>query len=108
MFFDSGSALIRTLVIGSLAYVALVILLRISGKRVLSKWNAFDFVVTVAFGSILATALLSKDTTLAQGVLAIGLLVGLQWGITFLSVRLINVERLVKAQPRLLLFQGQI
>src|SRR5690554_5619895 len=108
MFFDGGSALIRTLVIGSLAYVALIILLRISGKRVLSKWNAFDFVVTVAFGSILATALLSKDTTLAQGVLAIGLLVGLQWVITFLSVRVITVERLVKAQPRLLLFQGQV
>jgi uncharacterized membrane protein YcaP (DUF421 family) len=108
MFFESGSALIRTLVVGSLAYVALVFLLRFSGKRTLSKWNAFDLVVTVAFGSTLATALLSKDITLAQGVLAFALLVGLQWSITRLSVHSVAVERWVKAQPRLLLFRGQL
>jgi hypothetical protein len=37
MFFESGSALLRTLIVGSLAYVALVFLLRFSGKRTLSK-----------------------------------------------------------------------
>jgi uncharacterized membrane protein YcaP (DUF421 family) len=108
MVFESGSALLRTLVVGSLAYLTLVLLLRVAGKRTLSKWNAFDLVVTVAFGSTLATALLSKDTTLAQGVLAFGLLVGLQWGITWLSVRSLAVERWVKAQPRLLLFRGRL
>ncbi len=106
MFFQDGSALVRMLVIGSLAYLALVLLLRIAGKRTLSKWNAFDLVVTVAFGSTLATALLSKDTSLAQGVLAFALLVSLQWSITWLSVRFNAVERLVKATPRLLLLQG--
>ena len=108
MFFDTGSALLRTLVVGSLAYVALILLLRFSGKRTLSKWNAFDLVVTVAFGSTLATVLLSKDTSLAQGVLAFALLVGLQWSITWLSVRSDTLERWVKAQPRLLLFQGRL
>jgi len=108
MFFESGSVLLRTLVVGSLAYVALVLLLRVSGKRTLSKWNAFDFVVTVAIGSTLATALLSKDTALVQGVLAFALLIGLQWSITWLSVRSDTVERWVKAQPRLLLFRGQL
>jgi uncharacterized membrane protein YcaP (DUF421 family) len=62
MFFESGSTLLRMLVVGSLAYGALVLLLRFSGKRIPSKRNAFDVVVTVAFGSTLATALLSKDT----------------------------------------------
>jgi uncharacterized membrane protein YcaP (DUF421 family) len=85
-----------------------VLLLRISGKRTLSKWNAFDLVVTVAFGSTLATSLLSKETTLAQGVLAFGLLVGLQWSITWASVRSRTMERWVKAKPRLLLFRGQL
>ncbi len=104
MFFQDGNTLVRMLVIGSLAYVALVLLLRIAGKRTLSKWNAFDLVVTVAFGSMLATVLLSKDTSLAQGALAFCLLVALQWSITWLSVRFHVVERMVKGQPRLLLF----
>lgn len=107
MFFESGSHLVRTLIVGTLAYAALVFLLRVSGKRILSKWNAFDLVVTVAFGSTLATILLSKDTTLAQGVLGFALLVGLQWCITWLSVRSETIERGVKAQPQLLLFQGE-
>jgi uncharacterized membrane protein YcaP (DUF421 family) len=108
MFLENGDALLHTLVVGSLAYVALVLLLRFSGKRTLSKWNAFDLVVTVAFGSTLATALLSRDTTLAQSVLAFGLLVALQWAIAWMSVRSATMERWVKAQPRLLLFQGQL
>ena len=104
MFFDSGTVLVRTVVVGTLAYLALVALLRLAGKRTLSKWNAFDLVVTVAFGSTLATALLSKDTSLAQGVVAFALLVGLQWAITRLSVRYGVFQRWV----RLLLLRGQL
>ena len=48
MFFDGWQSLLRTLVIGVLAYAALVGILRISGNRTLSKLNAFDFIVTVA------------------------------------------------------------
>ena len=51
IFFDNWETLFRTLIIGVLAYVSLVILLRISGRRTLSKMNAFDMVVTVALGS---------------------------------------------------------
>jgi uncharacterized membrane protein YcaP (DUF421 family) len=70
MFFDSWTGLGRVLVVGTLAYFALVLTLRVSGKRTLSKLNAFDLVVTVALGSTLATVLLSKDVALAEGLLA--------------------------------------
>ena len=58
-FFNGWDDLLRTLVVGVLAYIALVFLLRIFGNRTLSKMNAFDLVVTVALGSILATVLLN-------------------------------------------------
>lgn len=108
MLLDSPEALLRTLIVGVLAYVALVLLLRMSGKRTLSKWNAFDFVITVAFGSILGTALLSPDTTVAQGALAIGILVALQFAITSLSIRSRLVRRWIKSQPALLLLRGEL
>src|SRR5690625_2015369 len=107
MFFDDGHSLLQTFVIGSLAYIALVVMLRLFGKRTLAKWNAFDLVVTVAFGSVLATTLLSTETALVQGILAMGLLVGLQWCITWLSVRSVTVQKWVKSQPRLLLLEGE-
>lgn len=107
MFFNSWAGLIRTVVVGVLAYFGLILLVRISGKRTLSKMNAFDFIVTVALGSTLATLVLSKDIALAEGMLAIAMLIFLQFIITWLSVRSKTVSRLVKAEPRLLYYQGE-
>jgi hypothetical protein len=106
MLFDSWTGLGRVLVVGTSAYVALVLILRVSGKRTLSKLNAFDLIVTVALGSTLATVLLSKDVALAEGVLALALLVSLQFAIAWLSVRSQRFQSLVKAEPALLMRQG--
>ncbi len=107
MFFHNWTDLFRTVVVGICAYGALLFLVRISGKRTLSKMNAFDLIVTVALGSTLATILLSNDVALAEGVLALGLLIVLQFIITWLSVRSETVSRLVKAEPRLLFHKGK-
>ncbi len=85
MLFDSWGGLGRVLFVGVLAYGALVAILRISGKRTLTKLNAFDLVVTVALGSTLATVLLSKDVALVEGVMAMTVLVSLQFAITWLA-----------------------
>jgi uncharacterized membrane protein YcaP (DUF421 family) len=107
MFFDSWTGLGRVLLVGTFAYVALVAILRISGKRTLTKLNAFDLVVTVALGSTLATVLLSKDVALSEGVLAMVLLVFLQFMITWLSVRSAGFRGLVKSEPTLIMHQGE-
>lgn len=107
MFFNAWDGIVRTLIVGLFAYAALVFLLRISGKRTLSKWNAFDFIVTIALGSSLATALLSRQVPLAQGIAGFALLILLQFAVTWLSVRSRVVRRLVKAEPSLLLHRGQ-
>jgi len=105
-FFESWGGLVRILVVGMLAYAALVLVLRISGKRTLSKMNAFDLVVTVALGSTLATIILSKDVALAEGILALGLLIGLQFAVTWSSVRSRSISQLVKSDPALLFYRG--
>ena len=106
-FFLNWSELGRTVLIGISAYLILVTLLRIAGKRTLTKLNAFDLVVTVAFGSTLASTIMSKSTALAEGATAFAVLVILQFVITFLSVRFKAISNLVKAEPRLLLLDGQ-
>ena len=107
LWIGNPDALIRTLVIGVFAYVGLVAILRVSGKRTLAKLNAFDLVVTVALGSTLATILLSREIALAQGLLAIAVLVALQFGITWSSVRWPWVRQVVTGNPRLLLYRGR-
>jgi uncharacterized membrane protein YcaP (DUF421 family) len=107
MLFDSWAGLGRVLLVGSVAYAVLVILLRISGKRTLTKLNAFDLVVTVALGSTLATVLLSKSVALAEGAVALALLISLQYAIAWLSVRSPGFQAVIKAEPTLLLFRGR-
>ena len=108
MLFDSVSGLARVVVLGASAYLALITILRISGKRTLAKMNAFDLVVTIALGSTLATILLTKDVALAEGVIGFAVLVLLQFIIAFLAVRYRWLERLVKSQARILLTDGAI
>ena len=107
MIFDGWQPVGRTLLLGTLAYVALVLLLRASGKRTLSKMNAFDFVVTVALGSTLASILTSRNLSLVQGVTALALLIALQLVNTFAAVRWPGYQRLLKAQPTLVFFNGR-
>jgi uncharacterized membrane protein YcaP (DUF421 family) len=107
LLFESWSGLGRVILVGTLAYLALVVLLRTSGKRTLTKLNAFDLVVTVALGSTLATVLLSKSVALAEGVLAFALLCGLQYAVAWLSVRSEQVRALVKSEPTLVLHRGR-
>jgi uncharacterized membrane protein YcaP (DUF421 family) len=108
MFVDNPDALLRTLVVGVLGYFTLIVLLRISGKRTLASMNAFDLIVTVALGSTLASALISKDVSLAQGALAFALLIALQFAITWTSVRLRWVRRAATGDPTLLAFRGKL
>ena len=107
MFFDSWAELGRIVVMGVLAYIGLVLLLRVSGKRTLSKMNAFDLVITIALGSTFATVLLSKSVALAEGVLAFAVLISLQFVATWLSVRSSTVQRLLKNEPKLLFYEGR-
>lgn len=107
MFFDGWTPIVRIVITGLAAYAALVLLLRISGKRTLTKMNAFDFVVTVALGSTLASLLLSRELPLAEGLTAFALLLLVQFVITWLSVRSKTISDLVKSTPRLLFHRGQ-
>lgn len=108
MWFDSWSDVVRVVLVGSAAYVLLVLVLRLSGKRTLSQLNAFDFVVTVALGSTLATILLSKDVSLAEGMTALALLAGLQFLVAIVSSRWPVTRVAITSRPTLLLFEGRI
>lgn len=107
MVFQGWPGLARTGVVGALAYAGLVLFLRISGKRTLSKLNAFDLVVTVALGSTLATILLNEDVALAEGLVAFATLIGLQWAVAWTSVRWPAFARSVRAEPTVLLRDGK-
>lgn len=107
MLIGSWFDLVRVLVVGTLAYFSLILLLRISGKRTLSKLNAFDLVITVSLGSTLASAFLSKEVSLSEAVVAFSLLIVLQFIMAWSSVNVKLIRNLIKSEPALLFYQGE-
>lgn len=107
LFHNGFDPLVRIGVFGFLAYVTLIVLLRASGKRTLSKMNAYDLVVTVALGSTLATILLNASISLTEGILAFLVLIGLQYAAAWLAVRSKRFDKLLKAEPSMLFYQGR-
>lgn len=107
MFFNGWEVIGRTLLVGVLAYIGLILFLRVSGKRTLSKMNAFDLIVTVALGSTLATILLSEKIALAEGLTAFFILIAMQYLIAWLSVRSQFVSKMIKSSPELLFYEGE-
>ncbi|XAS65584.1 DUF421 domain-containing protein [Pseudarthrobacter sp. So.54] len=108
MWFDSWAEILRVLIIGSVSYTALVVVLRVSGKRTLGQLNAFDFIVTVAIGSTLATILLSSDVAFFEGLTALALLAGLQFVVAWASAHVPGARAAVTARPVALVISGEL
>lgn len=107
MWFDSWSQVVRVLVAGAAAYVAVLVVLRVAGKRTLAKLNAFDLVVTVAVGSTLATVFLDSAVSIAEGVTALVLLAALQTAAALVSSRVKMGHTILTSPPTVLLLHGK-
>ncbi len=107
MWFDNwpeiGQIALTTLVV----YFALIAILQIAGKRSIAKLNIFDLVVTVALGSILASVMLTRSLSVADGLAAFIVLAGLQYLVTFLSVRFGWFKQVIRSDARILLKDGK-
>ncbi|APT91849.1 membrane protein [Corynebacterium phocae] len=108
MWFDSWFDLSRIVIIGILSYITIMVILRLTGKRTLSQLNAFDFIITVALGSTMASIILSSDVSYSEGLLAMSLLAGLQLVVAWLSSRSKDFRKTITSQPALLVKNGQV
>lgn len=107
IFFDSWDSIIRTAIISVVAYIGLVLMLRVAGNRPLTQLNAFDFIVNVAIGSTLATVMLNKDIVLADGLLTFAMLIGLQLIISYFSRKSPKFNEAIKTRSILLFYNGE-
>lgn len=107
IFWSSWSSVANAAIVALCAYVALLVFLRTSGKRSTGKFNMFDWVVTVALGSMLASTILSDEIPLASGLVGFASLLGLQFVFSWLSVRSPLFRNLIKAEPKLLFHGGR-
>ena len=107
IFLDQYDDLIRIIITAPILYVSIVLMIRLSGKRSTSQMNNFDWIVTVAIGSLASSGIVLEDITALESIAGIGALLLLQWLLTKGVLYSRTLSRLVKANPVTLLRAGQ-
>lgn len=106
---DWADSLLRGLLLAFVALVWVVLLVRVVGLRSLSKMTPFDFVMTVALGSLVAGAAQAKDWLgFAQPLAGMAGLFLIQWVAARLRKHFDWFEQVIQNDPLLLMRDGEI
>lgn len=106
-FWDGWEPILRVIVVGIAAYLSIVFILRVSGKRTLAKISAFDMIIMVAIGSVFGRVLTAKSLSLSEALTAFILLSLLQFLFSTLERKFRFFKRLVSTTPSLLFYKGE-
>jgi uncharacterized membrane protein YcaP (DUF421 family) len=93
---------------GAVAYLGLLFLLRLSGKRTLAQLTAFDLLVTLLIAGALRQAMVGDDSSLTGGFIVATTLLALHHVVATLSTRSERIDRLVEGDPVLLARDGEL
>ncbi|MFA9460086.1 DUF421 domain-containing protein [Thiohalorhabdus methylotrophus] len=102
------STLVMVLVSVLLIYTATIFLSKIAGPRSFSEMSGFDFAVTIALGSVIASTVLTAKPPLLNGLVAILGLLTFQGGVAFLRRRYQSIQKGIDHPPLLLMAGTEI
>ena len=106
-FWNGWEPVFRILVVGSITYLGLVILLRLSGKRTLTRMTSFDFVIAITIGSAFGRILTGKSVSISESLVTFLLLITLQTIFSFFEVHSKLFKKFTTPRPSLLFYRGQ-
>ncbi len=107
ILWDGWPSVARVAVSVTVVYIAIVLVLRLVGQRALAKMSAYDLIVTVALGSLIAQIPLTKSISVVDGLVAIAAFLLLQELTSWAQARSSRVHHVVRERPRLVVWDGQ-
>ena len=99
-----GEKAIRTVAV----YLALLVLLHLSGKRQLAQLNSFDLVVLLLLSNVVQNAIIGNDNSLDGGLLGAALLLSLNYGLVRLTYGHSMLERIFQGTSTTLYQNGHL
>jgi uncharacterized membrane protein YcaP (DUF421 family) len=91
-----------------IVYLALILLLRIFGKRELAQLNPFDLVVLLSLSNTVQNALIGDDNSISGGVVGAFTLLAINWLVVRLLYKSPRLERIVEGTDETLILDGVI
>jgi len=105
--FQPGAPLIEIILRTTLIYIALLLGLRVAGKREIGQMTVFDLVVLLLIANAVQNAMVGPDNSLTGGVAAALTLLLLNWLIARLRLRIPWLRHWVDGSPTLLVLHGE-
>jgi uncharacterized membrane protein YcaP (DUF421 family) len=89
-------------------YFFVLLGLRMMGKREIGKLSVFDLVISIMIAEVSAFTLEDKELALWKGTFIIGILVLMQIGVSFISLKSDRIRKLIEGRPTILIANGKI
>ncbi|GAB3181729.1 hypothetical protein GCM10027060_13230 [Nesterenkonia halophila] len=106
-FWNGWDPAVHTVVMVLVGYFALTVMIRISGPRTMAQMTPLDFVIAVTIGSTFGGSVISANVPVVQAVLALAMLILIQWLLAWVRRRSPRLRRIVDAPPVLVYYQGE-
>ena len=87
-------------------YIALMIILRVAGKRSLAQITTFDFVLLLIIGEATQQALLGQDFSMTNAIIVIVTLVGLDIGLSLIKRYSKTIDKVLDDVPLVIVEDG--
>ena len=107
-FIASWPHLVAAMASAALIYICVIVYARFAGVRSFAKMSGFDFAMTIAVGSVIASTALSASTPLPVGAAVLAVLFVMQWSIAKARQRWPGVSSVVDNEPILVFYEGEV
>jgi len=87
----------------TVVFAVLWLVVRVVGKRELSQLSAFDLILLVVIGDLIAEGVISEDTSVTGAVIAVSTFCLLTVALSWLSWRFPRAQRALEGIPTLLI-----
>ncbi len=105
---ELGSSLPEVVLRVAVVYLFLVVVLRLSGKREVGQMSILELIVVLLISDAVQNSMVGENTTVWAGPVAVLTLLGLDYGLNWLTRRSRTLQKAIEGEPRLLIRDGKL
>jgi uncharacterized membrane protein YcaP (DUF421 family) len=106
--FDNTTPLLEVAARAAIVYFALLIGLRLGGKREMGQLTAFDLAVILLIANAVQNAMVGSDVSVTGGLIAAGVLLGLNYVVGLARERIPFLQDTFEGHPTVLVHDGKM
>jgi uncharacterized membrane protein YcaP (DUF421 family) len=93
---------------GLVVYFALLLLLRMTGKRQIGQLSPFDLILLLLISEAVQNAIIADDKSIIGGLIAVVTLIGINYLVGLATFKNKRVETFMEGRPQVIIHEGKV